>query len=761
MKHPILKILITALVAAVSSAATATSGSITYTVNYNGNMAIGTDTLGGVTYTTVSLAGLRNDGSPGMPFLPVDYISFSVPYNATNFTVSAQSSDISVATVAYMVYPRQLITTPATVTLPNTGVYYSGNYYPAQPATVVDEGLLAGENRIVTVAVTPVSFRHKGTGNLAVDQLKRCGTVSLTLNYDLDDTPDMFPVARQDTVLRNKGFELARGMVVNPDDVRGNALSMSPNPMLAGYYPPGPQAVNGTPNTYLMVTSPEMKRPLRRLAALRRQKGIPVKEVTIDEVLADTLCGQGDVIVWAGEPHLTYTDNAGKLRQYLRMHYYYLGTEYVLLAGSQVPYRVVDACGADVYFGELNVDWASQDDSNMELFVGRLLGSQERQADYYTDKLLRYELNPGNGDYGYLQRALFTSQPHKADALDFFADGVHAICPDTTHMVENAVAGYPAGNDVLDSISTNQYALIGSFNEATPSHMVTHSGNGTTHYLWAIDTVKVAPSFTDTESGNGLNRMLNRNHPAIYVAGAGQTMPYARINGYDVDVNYGESFTMGKDYGGPVFMGFTTEFEGQETMYYLYDMASRFSNKTLCESYSLAKNIIHMDWEEELVSCFNFLGDPVVEMWTAIPQTYSGITVTRGDSTISVTGVPVGSAVSYYGNDGSIGLVTASSSTVTLAHVDANSSVMLYRRNMIPYIAPLVLQNTTLGSPQYVIASEVLAGRTVDTGRASGEVIVPQGGQYEIEATGEVRIEGGFRVEQGAQFSITPSTYNK
>ena len=35
------------------------------------------------------------------------------------------------------------------------------------------------------------------------------------------------------------------------------------------------------------------------------------------------------------------------------------------------------------------------------------------------------------------------------------------------------------------------------------------------------------------------------------------------------------------------------------------------------------------------------------------------------------------------------------------------------------------------------------------------------GVNYEIEATGEVRIEGGFTVEQGAQFTIKPSEYNK
>jgi hypothetical protein len=168
-----------------------------------------------------------------------------------------------------------------------------------------------------------------------------------------------------------------------------------------------------------------------------------------------------------------------------------------------------------------------------------------------------------------------------------------------------------------------------------------------------------------------------------------------------------------------------------------------------------------MDRADDIVPWFNFLGDPVLEMWTDTPQTYSGITVTRGDSTISVTGVPIGSKMSYCGNDGSLGLVKATSSTISLSHVDANSSVMLYKHNMIPYFAPLVLQNTSLDNSQYVIASDVLAGRTVDTGRTSGDVTVSSGVDYEIEATGQVKIMGGFKVELGARFSITPSEYNK
>ena len=90
-----------------------------------------------------------------------------------------------------------------------------------------------------------------------------------------------------------------------------------------------------------------------------------------------------------------------------------------------------------------------------------------------------------------------------------------------------------------------------------------------------------------------------------------------------------------------------------------------------------------------------------------------------------------------------------------------NSTVMLYKRNCIPYIAPLVLQNTTINKSQYVIASDIIAGKSVDNNRTNGQVTVTGEIEYEVEHTGEVRLCGGFKVDRGVKFSIKPSNYNK
>ena len=59
----------------------------------------------------------------------------------------------------------------------------------------------------------------------------------------------------------------------------------------------------------------------------------------------------------------------------------------------------------------------------------------------------------------------------------------------------------------------------------------------------------------------------------------------------------------------------------------------------------------------------------------------------------------------------------------------------------------------------FVLASDVTAGNAVDENRTNGEVIVKDGVEYEIEASGTVSLCDGFVVEKGATFAIYPSTF--
>jgi hypothetical protein len=71
----------------------------------------------------------------------------------------------------------------------------------------------------------------------------------------------------------------------------------------------------------------------------------------------------------------------------------------------------------------------------------------------------------------------------------------------------------------------------------------------------------------------------------------------------------------------------------------------------------------------------------------------------------------------------------------------------------------MLIQNVVLNKSQYVIADDVMIGKSVDSNRLMGNVTVESGVEYEIEASGTVTLDSGFSVEHGATFAVYPSCF--
>lgn len=822
MKHNNHIKLLAAILLSIPLTLIAANNQISYLAQYMDNVTIGTDTLGGMVYSTISYGDLFNDGLPGFPSLPVDYINFSVPYNATNFTVTASLNRWASSNLDYMIYPCQMSrmmcdTTPVVMTPPDSLAYYLGNSYPNEYAWIADEGYLMGENHIVTVAVMPFSYIHSSNS----DVLKKARNVSVRLNYELSDSLAMYTLVRNDDALRQEGFELTKRMVVNPNNVitfagpspsNIDTAGLVINPInpgnginsngFAGDIPPiiGPgfdsTYVDPTPGSiyfgeypYLIVTTQEFIQPLRRLVALKKQKGYNVKVVTMNDVLNNDYAHYGDCVRMPDGTLQSDTTDVGRLRQFLRLYYLSHGTKYVFLVGNGVPYKYATALtpngdtihdfSTDFYLSELNTVWQQNQvikkiDFHPELFVGRLLSSTKEQVLNYIDKLLQYELNPGNGNYAYLKRILYTEGLEMQDesCVSKAHNNYKHLFSESINLQEMESYPFPSGEDVVNVINNQKYGYLSIMNHAEPSGFITYGfrtaryPNATSYYyLWAIDTLHSVFDnrvySLDPHTNNGINCIKNESYPNICYSIGCKTMPFGLLPHYEnVSINIGESFTTGKNYGGPAFLGYTEESNSfvSNRLELLFAQQLIDGKYKVGEAESFSKNNFRLNHYIPLAH--NLLGDPEFEIWTDIPQLYSEIIVTRTDNSISINGLENTdpTIIAYFDNNGHVSTQKASSNT-TLSTVSPNGSIMLYKHNHIPYIAPLLLQNYNIAQSQYVIASDVTAGSSIDNARTNGDVTVKSGVEYEMEFSGTVRLEDGFKVEKGATFTINPSCF--
>ena len=543
---------------------------------------------------------------------------------------------------------------------------------------------------------------------------------------------------------------------------------------------------------YLIVTTSELKHSIRRIAALKQQKGYNVKVVTMDEVLSSIFSGHGDVVGEGANAHLTLTDNAGKLRQFIRNYYKYYGTQYVLLAGD-IPYnyaKMIEPLSSndsiiipsDMYFADLNGNW--QDnliDYQSELYIGRIIAKNEKQISNYTDKLFRYIMNPGNGDFGYLKRVLYSAGYDFLLSSELFSvsSKLNLIFPNNTVLSESLniddKSKFPSGDDIIDSFNDNKYGFISLHHHGFPNGLITYGLRDQHKYdyyrfLWALDSVHTFAEDNisgndDHSTTNALNNLNNHNYPCICYSTACSTMPFDEMTAYEgIPMNFGESFTTGKNYGGPAFIGNTrkgfTPFAGSlerafaeklNQGYYQIGIANALA-KSFTSAYTISDRYTAINQ--------NLLGDPEIEVWTDEPEKYENIVVVRTDNSVSISGLNAGATIVGYISTQRIPIrKIVMTENVTLNDASLCCPIMLYEHNYLPFVLPLLLQNETINRSDYVVASDMIAGKMIDPNRTNGNVIIRAGIEYEVEASGTVILENGFKVEKGAMFAVYPSSF--
>jgi len=764
----------------------AASASVSYSANFDlSKMSIDTTTLDSTVYTLVSCDDCDYYTSEvGKPKLPCRYVLLSVPVNATNLSVSYTTTGSSTITLSNDVYPvpePQLAGEsigddwfPESDTL----AVSTPAVYPEDYAWIASESYVNGENHVVAIGIVPAQYD-------SVSKKLLCrSTINITVSYELPDAPSYTTIARQSDDLRAEAWQSVKAMVVNPSSVEDNAELASdtfgePEAADIDSLMLLQEDMSNNPFEYLIIADGAFTPALKRLVALKRQKGYAVKILTTASVLSLRNVLKGDQNYRNGTLVSTIDDDPGVIRAYLKKAYRYGGLKYLLLAGTSVPYRprTLDAIykfnfPTDWYYADLNTDWtlnANEFDYGAELAVGRILAKKNEQIHNYTNKLLRYELNPGDGNTSYLRKFLYCTE-FTTDSMSRLISVMRPYYSFSTLFTALKGEDFPKGSDIVNEINRHQYGFMSFHNHGVPSS-IEMCDNGFNHKyrLWAIDSVRVhdSNSRTDIDDNCGLDCIKNKNFPSIMIANSCETMPYDTIAGYGDIINMGESFTTGKDYGGPAYIGYTREIPGdhaEEIEYRFITHLPQYGYK-IGTSFAFSRlyfQLEHDHYRKQTCKLSNLLGDPEFEMWTNLPASYSNVDIVREDDAITILGInktdTVDSTIVAYCNVNTQGKIKFMHN-VTLTNISPNSSIMLYQHNYLPYITPLLLQNETITGSQYVLASSVWAGNHVDGNRASGDFVVAEGADYEIEAKDDVVLDAGFSVQKGATFMVVPAEY--
>lgn len=157
---------------------------------------------------------------------------------------------------------------------------------------------------------------------------------------------------------------------------------------------------------------------------------------------------------------------------------------------------------------------------------------------------------------------------------------------------------------------------------------------------------------------------------------------------------------------------------------------------------------------------FHYFGDPAMEMYTAAPSTFSGVTVTETSSSVTVnTGVPNCKITICSLLD--MGASCYEVSPPNVSNYTFNGIVKPYyitvsKHNYKPYIYPqdLYIQNYSFTQYRLIEGTNISVGSNVTTSYTQGPVTIENGANVTLDADQNVLLSNNFEVKLGAVFEV-------
>ncbi len=759
-------------------------------------------TAEGVQYTRLSWEGLEMTASPGEPELPVEYVRFLVPVYTNNFTATVSGvSHGSTLQTMYRIYPGQEpVTTNHEGPVPFTAPLESAYTFMHQVrAEVVSDGFVDGCNHIVTVAVYPTTYSPSNGTVMPASRL------TVTLNYndctaaDLKDTP-IFPPHRS--------------RHINVGDMVVNAQRMS-----SRQYAPAAAPLDTMCDRYYIITPRSLAASFRDFAAWKRQKGYDVVIKEIEDIYADSRYAIGGTFTVGGRTE-NIVDSAASLRAYLAGQFQEYGSYFCLLAGdyrTPMPIRKVykssysdiypieynsnyngeNFIPTDNYFSDFTSEWALEtyygcsyltceiQKYNPDIAIGRLLCSKPEEVRNYFYKLKIYEAYPGRGNDSYLSKAFYFEEGRPSGSML----GEANIVREKFNPFENTVVVADSCYYGVETLPHKGNDIINYMRRTGFSSLHAHGSPATIDacYDWQfivpLDWYNNAETALDDWSdrnrvaGRGFDSMDNKDYPAIAYSISCITTPFDKyeyprkvkdsngetieVNGghvFDIPYNFGSSFTVAGDYGGPAYLGNTRSGRLQRSAKLEAEWGKQIlSNPKVGLAEACCKFLFEDPfYQKELPSTHHLIGEPEFEMWLGKPGRM-GIDVESTDYSVHVTSDELaGATVCLFDGNGKRVLRNISGTDISLKLISlSHYTLSVWKPGFLPFIRFYGAHGTLSDFDEKFIVLDAEIGEqytgTLPVGRA---FCVGSNAKLTIEAMKAVNVNRSCIIDDGGVLTI-------
>lgn len=811
-QSPLLKQLTMSLLAIMFAWMCVSAASLSRVETFNSSeFSISTSEVDGVPYSVLQWGDLPAVGNPGSPMLLRRYVSLALPLGVTN---------VQVGTVSYKIVDEKTVTNPLypgqeygptnrprpDFVMPNAAEYAGVDYGPREIVSVIGVECFDGINDVVTLAICPVMYSP------AKGRVRVLDEISYTINYEQRLSAK---TQNDESFVREEDVLILKTLVANPEDVNDSVVRLAShnrNGVIKNVKTQERKLVgDGLPvYEYCIVTSKELAPAFDRMVAIKRLQGFDAGIVCMEDILSDSYLSQGD-------RKSNIKDDAGCLKQYLKEAW--PTTQYALLGGKPPIVPIRYAVGhnyenmddfkskmansgqnwadfyipTDHYFTEFVNNWNFDGDdlygepignfgyrTVAYVYVGRLLCTTIEDVNNYIDKLEWYAMNPGNGDISYLSNSylyfskecIFNGSLSEEKTVP---GAVKAMHPNQTIVYEGAER--TLGAKVMNDIKGGKYGFWDLHGHGAPQGINLGPNDWQRRGIMALDAEEL---YFQPEKGNGLDCLDNFGKPCYTYSMSCTTMPFdsPKYNGYgaygdDCDVlskNVGESFTLGKNYGGVAYLGNTRVGYFGYSAYLESRFFSFLDNLSMtgreigtCESWSKTNTgsprLSETSVGHLIKLTHNILGDPSLKIWKGehldvlrrydVQRIRNGLIISDVDDGMDYPS----SKVVVVEPDGNI-LIKNMIGYVRFDSVSPCSSISVFGDNILYKPLDFKLQNISVDKSNYVYCSDAELGSHTIPYNDYGNVEFCKGVIYTIDATEDVVLRTGTIVKSGATLKI-------